>query len=461
MSTMLYQRIPAWGHFSLDDGTVLNEDAISVKIEQLGSGATQIYYPAEQALTFLPIQVHGGQAVSFTGRAEDGLPLRTSDLRSYLGKNGDRHCFSLSHVTVGDNSAVYSSIELALTNLILDGDGVSAETLAVSIDNTPLAIELTPSKDYAELVFHLRLTDIPNVTANLRMTLDHCHKDTHESLINDLCAALSIVQGRKVQWIRRTAYSPKNALVWSEFGQTKTKDHTHGSFCFNPDKRRGIDLSLADVASALPRLREFQQAYDPNYRIVNSWLDARVQSDYLEARTLKYAIVLEALCELVGSKHDDISSTYVPRSAWRSTGKEFLPRIKSHLDAAFQIDPRIIANACSTSAWGNLNRVGFRTILAESLQKLGISMHGEPNRIRRVTDVRNKIVHSLKYLTDDDFTELTWPAVNATQQHFLVACFVDEVLLRLFGLEERVPSAWIAGFQAHAQPAGVVGSALL
>ena len=66
-----------------------------------------------------------------------------------------------------------------------------------------------------------------------------------------------------------------------------------------------------------------------------------------------------------------------------------------------------------------------------------------------VTDVRNKVAHSVQYLTVDDFEDLKWPAVDATRQHFLVACFADEVLLRLFGLEDRIPESWIAGFRAH------------
>jgi hypothetical protein len=182
---------------------------------------------------------------------------------------------------------------------------------------------------------------------------------------------------------------------------------------------------------------------------VNSWLDARLQNDFLEARTLKYAIVLETLCSLVESKHDDIPSRYVPKSAWRSTGAEFLPRIRDHLSTTFGLDSEPVENVCSRSNWGNLNRAGFRTTLTECLQRLGISMCDGPQRIRRVTDVRNKIVHSLNYLTGDDFEELNWPAVDATHQHFLVACLVDEALLRLFGLGDQVSDAWITAFRAH------------
>ena len=158
---------------------------------------------------------------------------------------------------------------------------------------------------------------------------------------------------------------------------------------------------------------------------------------------------MEALCRLVTDKHDDIPSTYVPKPAWRSTGKQFLPRIKNHLETLGLPDPSAIDNVCNSSNWGNLNRTGFRAILAECLRRLGISMHNGHERIRRVRDVRNKIVHSLSYLSANGIEELKWPVVEDPQQHFLVACFVDEALLRLFGLGDHVTESWIAGFGAH------------
>jgi hypothetical protein len=218
--------------------------------------------------------------------------------------------------------------------------------------------------------------------------------------------------------------------------------------CFDPDKQTGIIISVDRLPECFPKVRRFREDYDPDCRIVNSWLDSRLQDDFLEARTLKYAIVLEALCRLVEARHHDIPSKYVKKMIWRSAGTEFLPRIKDHL-RTFQIDTDVIEGVCSNSNWGNLNRASFRTTIVECLRRLGIEMHDGPERIRRVTDVRNKIVHSSNYLTAEEFKELKEPAIDHTGQHFLIACFVDEVLLRLFGLGDHVSESWIADFLSH------------
>jgi hypothetical protein len=450
VSMLVYQRIRATGHFVLTGGSLIPDQRISVELEQFGSGSTFLYCDgSEGRVAFLSLIVNSGEAASFVGHTDDGLPIRTSDLRIYLGRDAGRHCFSLSHVTRGDTAAVYTSVELALTNLIFDRNHEQHCSFRVLVDDMPLSIELAPEDDYEKLVFYMQQTNCPTVTARLRMQIDSLQLDALDSLMNDLCAALSIVQGRKIQWIQRTAYSPQKMLVWAELGETKTKNPTQGILCFNPEERKGINLPLDSILYAFPGVRKFRQVYDPEHRIVNSWLDARLQIDFLEARTLKYVIILEALCQLVKSKHDDIPSTRVLKSAWRATGKEFLPRIKNHLSTSFQIELGAIEDICSKSNWGNLNRTSFRTSLAACLGRLGLSMHDEAKRINRVKDVRNKVVHSFRYLTVDDFSELKWPAVDETQQHFLVACFVDEVLLRLFGLGECISDSWIAGFKAH------------
>jgi hypothetical protein len=446
---LVYQQIRAVGCFSVPEGQDVPPRDIPVEIEQLGSGSTFLYYCCGDGPAYLPSMVNSGRSVAFVGLTDEGLPIRTSCLRIYLGQKADRHCFSVSNVIIGEPVAAYNSVELAVTNIVFERGCRQGQSFSVSVGDAPLPVELRPVENYDDIVFHLRQTKCPTVTAKLKMGPGSLSIAALDSLVDDLSATLSVIQGRKVQWIQRTAYSLQGRIVWSELGETITKDYTHGFLCFDPDKQTGIRVSLERAASSFPKVREFCQIYDPDRRIVNSWLDARLQNDFLEARTLKYAIIMESLCRLVEPKHADIPSNYVPKSKWRATGREFLPRIKDYLATSLRLDSCVIENVCSSSNWGNLNRAGFRTTLAECLQKLGISMHGGPERIRRVTDVRNKIVHSLNYLTAVDFEELKWPAIDATQQHFMVACFVEEALLRLFGLGEHVSESWIAGFRAH------------
>ena len=436
LPTLTYQRIQAYGRFSFGSGQFVPGGNLPVEIEQLGSGRTLLYLSCDAEHPAMDNELALGAAMWFVGDTDDGLPIRTSDLW-YLGRRSDRHCFSASMVTVGDVSRIYDSIELAVTNVDFGGEGRIRRELSldVSVDDSTLPVQLSPAENFDDLIFQSRQTACPAVTAKLRLTPGNPSMENLDSLVNDLCTTLSVVQARKVQWIHRTAFCPQGNIVWSEFGATKTKAYSPGMLCVNPSTGRGIRLDIADAQVAFPKVRQFRQAYDPNHRIVNAWLDARLEDPFLEARTLQYAIVLEALCRLVEAKHDEVPSGRVPKGEWRLTGKKFLPLIRDHLRTLPGVDPHVVENVCSSNGWGNLNRASFATTLAECLSKLGIAMHDGPNRIRRVTAIRNKIVHNLKYLSEDDFREHSnWPVIDPKQQHFLVACFVEELLLRLFGL---------------------------
>jgi hypothetical protein len=202
---LAYQRIRASGRFSLPGGHLIPHEDVSVEIEQLGSGSTFVYFKGGPPdLSFM---ANFGRVKSFVGFTDDGLPIQTSDLRIYFGSKADRECYSVSHAIIGDPAATYSSVELALTNLVFERGSKQRRSFIVTVGGAPLSMELVPMENYDDLVFHMRQTDCPIVTIKLRITTDSLSIDTLDSLTNDLCTTLSIIQGRKIQWIQRTAYA--------------------------------------------------------------------------------------------------------------------------------------------------------------------------------------------------------------------------------------------------------------
>ena len=156
---LVHQRIRASGRFFLPEDKPASQRDVSVEIEQMGSGRTFLHCDCEDMPT-LPFLVVFGRAVSFVGHTGEGLPIRTSDLLVHLGQKADRHCFSLSHVVIGDPGATSDSVELALTNLVFESDGKQSQSFTAIVGDSPLSIELVPAKHYDDLVFHLQQTDV-------------------------------------------------------------------------------------------------------------------------------------------------------------------------------------------------------------------------------------------------------------------------------------------------------------
>jgi hypothetical protein len=53
-----------------------------------------------------------------------------------------------------------------------------------------------------------------------------------------------------------------------------------------------VTPALEAAKDALPAIKRFRETFDRHNRLINAWLDARTETDYLEARTLKYVVVI-------------------------------------------------------------------------------------------------------------------------------------------------------------------------
>ena len=184
---LTYQRIRAQGHFESRNGEVLGVPNLTVDIEQLGSG--RIFLKTADAAVGMALSFREG--MSFVGHTSDGLPIRTSDLTN-SGRRSGRVCADAHRVTIGDVSGVYSSFEMAITNLDFGIRRPQEFCFEVSSDESPVSIQIIPVENFDDLILHSKQTACPAVTAQLRLTPGNLSMENLDSLSNDLCTALSL-----------------------------------------------------------------------------------------------------------------------------------------------------------------------------------------------------------------------------------------------------------------------------
>jgi hypothetical protein len=416
------------GSFSVDGDVWIGETG--VRIEQLCSGRVFVYVKknAAEFEEYLLAQ----RTISFSGTTANEDPISIPVLR-YTDSGKSEHCFRAQRGIVGSIRKHFDMVQLRLTNVRL---GPGRTTLRIPA--LPEDVFLERLDQYPERELFMRQTGFPTTTARLTVKTGGLSCTTFRTLRNDLTMALSVVQGRKVTSIRDAAFSAKGDLVWMEFGETITKDYSPSNFCFNPKHRRLHTIPLRAAADCFAPVREFRNAFDPEHRILNAWFDARVEADYLEARTLKYVVVAEALCHIVDKVKGGNHASPVAGKHWRAAGKHFLPQLRSFLEAYPDVTTNGLNLICDPNAWGNLNRLSFATQLTNSLSALGVNLPQQRRRIKEFVAVRNKIIHQFTYLRKEDFRERKWPVRNGVAQHFIVASFIDEIMLRLCGLARHV-----------------------
>jgi hypothetical protein len=373
----------AVGSFSVDGDVWIAETA--VRIDQLCSGRVFVY--VEKNAFEIEEVLLAQRTIDFSGTTANNHSISIPALR-YIESGKSEHCFRAQRGIVGSLRKHFDFVQLRLTNLRL-----GPERTTLRIPELREDVFLERLDQYSERELFMRQTGFPTTTARLTVRTGGLSLATFKTLRNDLTMALSVVQGHKVASIQDAAFSAKGDLVWQEFGETITKDYSPSNFCFNPKHRRLHTIALRAAADCFGPAREFRNAFDPEHRILNAWFDARLEADYLEARTLKYVVVAEALCHIVHKVKGGNHASPVPRKHWRAAGKHFLPQLRSFLEAYPDVTPNGLNLICDTNAWGNLNRLSFKTQLTNSLSVLGVTLPRQRRRIEEFVAVRNKIIH--------------------------------------------------------------------
>jgi hypothetical protein len=339
--------------------------------------------------------------------------------------SGREFCLILRNVEIGRVGTDRCSHELSLPNVTFPTDKPNPIALAVPWGASTVPVSLRPLRNYQARIGHLIKTRGIVATAALRFHEADVKGGPIAEFISDLCLAISLVEGTKVNWIYHATYAPRRVLQHAVFGGTITKAYATSPLCYAPGASTAVTPALTAAQEAVPAIRQFREKFDPHNRLINSWLDARTQTDYLEGRTLKYAVVIEALNAITTHGDKTIARTVQDSKTWEQLYQEVV-RAKPGLE-----------NSVSLPNWNRLNDRPFREVLSDvcACHRIALPLLD----LKLFNSIRNNIVHRLNY---DLKIKLPsgWTMPNSPQagQHYFVAHFVDRIVLELFGLRAHL-----------------------
>jgi hypothetical protein len=398
----------------------------SFRIEQHTSGRTFLY--CERSILVALSAASGGLA-RFQGHTTAGQPIQThGGLGEYIDTPKEL-CFILRNVEVGQIMPDGHTHYLSLTNLRFPTDNPRPITLTVPWGSNAVSARLSPRRNYQARIRQLTKARGIMPTATLQFNEAGLADNALGEFITDLCHALSVVQGRKINWIYHATYGPRRTFQHGVFGQTITKADTAQPLCFVPATRTAVTVALTAAKEAVPAIKHFRETFDSHNRIINAWLDARTETDYLEARTLKYVVVIEALNTVTTHADKTLATTVHDPGAWKRLYQNVIPVLSAEA-----------ANWLTLSNWQRLNIRSFRDTLAAVCNLHGITLPTED--VALFSRIRNAIVHRFDY---DHTIPLPsqWGMSHHPQAavHFFTAAFVDRIILHPFGLRTHFQAA--------------------
>lgn len=228
----------------------------------------------------------------------------------------------MQKVRIGESEPRGDRYELLLTNVRFAESQPAGCYLAVTDTSHRLSLRILPLPGYSDRVsFRHRRGHGPIPTASMTIVCPTLKGAELEMLVSHLCVGLSVLQGQGVNWIYWGTFRKGRLLESAIFGGSVTKRFGAPPLCFQQGFP-SLELDLQLVGDAVQAIRSFREDYDPHNMVINAWLDARAEGDYLEARTLQSVVVVEMLIALTVQRP---RSTLIERSGRTSPKSALLP----------------------------------------------------------------------------------------------------------------------------------------
>jgi hypothetical protein len=246
-----------------------------------------------------------------------------------------------------------------------------------------------------------------------------------EIIATEICSLLSIACGTKIEWVAREDYLGDATPVEFHHSRRITK-----SYCALPtiDPRHPTDteqflnitlIKYADIAAKWGSLSS----------LINTYLDAKAEADYLEIRGVKLTVAMEVIKEAF------ISATLQQRFA--CSEPDAFEKIKPKLQTALsRVLKKYGWNNCQRAiAYNNLsalNRISFGTHLASLCKYLELDLHDEEKKL--FVRCRDSLVHCGRFYcsvaTEKERVSVK-PHSKPVDEYMWLMHVLDRILLRI------------------------------
>ncbi len=343
------------------------------------------------------------EVISFVGDTTDGAHIVASSVRvlsrsSQLTEERARTVYVLTtdRLIVEGRRDTVAVRAFGLVNLLFTGTtpdpaaGVLLLDATVPIDNEGncTRVVIAPIHDYEERARYLRAVKGYEVTAELRVE-PQLPIETCARIADSICLTMSVCRGTKVQWIYMHEYDANGSILRSEHFDRVTKPYSGlAAISHGPEMREPTRRLLEVGTRALMELHADIPGVDA---AIESYIDAKGESDYIELRAAKLAVALEALrCVLSRSPQWDIREFIMDSELFKSRA---LPQLQREVEkvlrdlAVSKQDRESIANKV---LW--MNSRSFSRQLEDLFRKLRLDINGKD--IRLFVACRNKLIHA-------------------------------------------------------------------
>lgn len=433
------------GTLRLESGEELRCD---FKAGQLGDGRIilvyQFNYRASQVL-LSPLDVS-----QFEGMTAEGYQITASgsigDMQSHRKINVNEPLVYATGVLVFRELIVHfiegetnpSLVYYGVTNFEFLGThplaGQRVLPLQLPLNGEEWQATVIPVSDYASKLNHLKSWRVTDVTCEV--VIDKPENTDSDSLMNKLCLLMSVASGTLIQWIYLRQCDEHGNTITIKHCQHVTRPYSPFKL-INPMEGGGIDTKIFLEQGWLQYHSNEQWFNDSNYAIL-SYIEAKVDTVFLETRGIILAIAMESLKDVLLRRDPPYANEFViPHECFDTLVPELVDACREIMSRR-DINADDIQAVCNVMKIRGINRRSFRSILTKLFREIDLSVRNDD--LRLFITCRDSLVHcgQFYYTTASQEQRDECPTLNGIVEEYLFLMhFLDRTFLKLFGYTGR------------------------
>lgn len=385
---------------------------------------------------------------TFQGRSDDNnwqisstrpmLETASEQTIKVTDRDSHRLLFSLKELTVKvlkketnkPQDLRFGVVNLILTPLkIIDGFPRRVLLLRLETETDTQRVVIHPCQDYKDRMDRIRKTKGIDVTSEVVVDLSNGGViEEATQMVNNLCYVLSVAYGTKINWIYRDIYASDGRLLRRLHCNAITK--------------RYVPLSIIDFRDP-NKLREFveqvysvyigkKDSYHLDRGIIDAYLDAKQESDFLELRGLKMVVVMEMIAYHI-SRALKIKADILDDDEFSKLKTEIKRIIKKKV---FQGDNMRAKRSLVYSKIPELKRRPFGDTIKRIASNNEVALALSKDELNLLVKCRNSLIHKGDFYSntaDDRDKKKCLPKKDGIEEYFFLTNVLDRIFLKILG----------------------------
>jgi hypothetical protein len=396
----------------------------------------------------------GMLATKFEGKTEEGYSVRSNEAEKglirigYLPKSksglyDQNLALEITELSIVYSEGEYQKLHFGISNFQFDkndtlDNGKEKKVIIPLTRGENIEISFKKLNGYENKINRISTLRALDVTCEFVLKISN-QNDINKliELVDDICYLLSVKNGTKISWVYYNVRDKNGKTIVRKHVSKVTKAYQSLNIFYCCEKSSVQTIKFLE--DSYPYFMKYRDLLRLKRGVIDAYLDAKAEADYIETRGGKIALAIEFLKnEYLASKGENSEYIFPPQ--------EFKKSISSISDAMVNAlklrglsDQSKIRLISGEKKIEGLNRRSFGSILRALIKEFHVSV--TPDEITLFIKCRDSLVHRgnfyCKTSRSDDIRECE-PLPSYMFEYFFMVNVLDRIFLRIIGQDDSL-----------------------